>query len=53
MNQPVINSAYKWVEITVKDNVVTIQQHQGARPEEQIQPSTKKARTEPYGPTCF
>jgi hypothetical protein len=53
MNQPVINSPYKWVEFTINGYVVTIQQHQGTRPEEQTQPSTKKARTEAYGPTCF
>ena len=53
MNQPVINSPYKWVEITIDGKVVTIQQHQGTRPEEQTQPSTKKARTETHGPTCF
>ena len=53
MNQPVINSPYRWVEITIKDNTVTIQQHQGTRPEQQIEPVTKKARTVGFGPSCF
>jgi hypothetical protein len=41
------------VEITIKGNLVTIQQHKGTQPEEHIQPVTKKASTEAYGPTCF
>jgi hypothetical protein len=41
------------VEITVKGNVVTLQQHKGIQPEDQIQPVTKKASTEGIGPTCF
>ena len=53
MNQPVISSAYKWVEITIDGNVVSIQQRKGNRPEKQTQPVTKKASAESYGPTCF
>jgi hypothetical protein len=52
MNQPVINSAYKWVQLSISDNIVTIQQHQGARPEE-TQKSGKTQKEKPFGPTCF
>ena len=52
MNQPVINSAYKWVELSIKDNIVTIQQHQGVRPKE-TQTSKKEGKQEAYGPSCF
>jgi hypothetical protein len=52
MNQPVINSAYKWVELAINDNIVTIQQHQGSRPEE-IQKSGEKGKETPFGPSCF
>ena len=52
MNQPVISSAYKWVELSIKDNMVTIQQHQGVRPEE-TKPSKRKGKRESYGPACF
>jgi hypothetical protein len=48
----VINSAYKWVEIAINENIVTIQQHQGARPEE-TQKSGRKQKETPFGPTCF
>jgi hypothetical protein len=52
MNQPVINSAYKWVQLSISDNIVTIQQHQGARPEETRQ-NGKKQKEKAFGPTCF
>jgi hypothetical protein len=52
MNQPVINSAYKWVELAINDNIVTIQQHQGARPEE-TQKKGKTGKDKAFGPTCF
>jgi len=52
MNQPVINSAYKWVELSISDNIVTIQQHQGSRPEE-IQKSGEKGKEKAFGPSCF
>ena len=52
MNQPVINSPYKWVELSIKDNVVTIQQHQGVRPEEK-KTKKKDGKRETYGPSCF
>jgi hypothetical protein len=52
MNQPVINSAYKWVQLSINDNIVTIQQHQGARPEE-AQEKGKKQKEKPFGPSCF
>jgi hypothetical protein len=52
MNQPVIDSAYKWVELSIDENTVTIQQHQGARPEK-IETSEKQGKKETFGPTCF
>ena len=51
MNQPVIDSAYKWVELSINDTVVTIQQHQGVRPEG-LETSEHKAKKETFGPTC-
>ena len=52
MNQPVINSRYKWVELSISGNSVTIQQHKGVRPEV---PETggKKGKTAAFGPACF
>jgi hypothetical protein len=52
MNQPVINSRYKWVELSIHGDTVTIQQHQGARPENP-QTAGKKSKTEAFGPSCF
>ncbi len=52
MNQPVINSAYKWVKISISGNTVIIQQHQGARQEE-TQASGKKGKKATFGPVCF
>jgi hypothetical protein len=52
MNQPVINSPYKWVQLSMSDNIVTIQQHQGTRPEE-AQKRGRKQKEKPFGPTCF
>ena len=53
MNQPVINSPYKWVELSIKGNKVTIQQRQGARSEEQTQIITRKGKKTAHGPSCF
>ena len=52
MNQPVINSEYKWVELSISDNIITIQQHQGTRPKA-TQAGKKSGKQEAYGPTCF
>ncbi|MGD9337891.1 MAG: hypothetical protein PVF76_11255 [Syntrophobacterales bacterium] len=52
INQPVIDSDYKWVELSIQGNTVTIQKHQGARPEE-TKTSSKKGKSKAYGPACF
>jgi hypothetical protein len=52
MNQPVINSPYKWVELSISGNTVTIQQRKGVRPEA-TEVAGKKSRAETFGPSCF
>jgi hypothetical protein len=50
VNQPVINSRYKWVDLSIENNTVTIVQRQGVPPEG-TEISEKKSST--YGPACF
>lgn len=52
MNQPVINSPYKWVDLSIEGNIVTIQQQQGLRPAG-MEPKRKKGGSATYGPSCF
>jgi hypothetical protein len=52
MNQPVINSPYKWVELSVSGNTVTIEQRKGTRPAAP-EKAGKKGKTEAFGPACF
>ena len=52
MNQPVINSPYKWVDLAIQDNTVTIQQRQGVPPRV-TEAKGKKDKSAPYGPSCF
>ncbi len=52
MNQPAIKSRYKWVELSMHGHTVTIQQHQGARPDP-AETSGQSSRPETHGPSCF
>jgi len=52
MNQPVINSPYKWVELSIRGNTLTIQQRKGVRPET-AETAGKKDHTATFGPACF
>ncbi|UCG12504.1 MAG: hypothetical protein JSU72_18775 [Deltaproteobacteria bacterium] len=52
MNQPVINSPYKWVELSIQGNTVTIQQRRGAPPEK-AQGGSQGDKSASYGPSCF
>ncbi len=52
MNQPVINSPYKWVELSINGNTVIIKQHKGVRPDAS-EMGGKKGKTEAFGPSCF
>ena len=52
MNQPVINSPYRWVELSVKGNTVTIEQRKGTR-SEAPETAEKRGKREAFGPACF
>ena len=51
-NQPVINSRYKWVELSINGNTVTIQQRKGVRPDAP-EAAGKKGKHAAFGPACF
>jgi hypothetical protein len=51
-NQPVIESPYKWVEITISGNTVSIEQHQGVPPQTH-RTRRKQDESTSFGPSCF
>ena len=52
MNQPVISSTYKWVELSIRGNIITIQQHKGTPPKAD-KATTRKSNSATYGPVCY
>jgi hypothetical protein len=52
MNQPVINSRYTWVELSISGNTVTIEQRKGVRPAA-LERGGRKDKAEAFGPACF
>jgi hypothetical protein len=52
MNQPVISSTYKWVELSIRGNIITIQQYKG-NPPKAVEAATRKSKSETYGPVCY
>jgi hypothetical protein len=52
MNQPVISSPYKWVDLSIHGNTVTITQHQGTPPKG-TERQTKGGKVETWGPSCI
>ena len=52
MNQPVISSTYRWVELSIQGNIITIQQYKG-NPPKSDETTTRKSKSEPYGPVCY
>jgi len=51
LNQPVISSRYKWVEVSVVGDMIVIEQRQGIAPQDAL-PVNKRGKPEPWGPSC-
>jgi len=51
LNQPVIRSRYKWVELTIVGETIVIEQRQGMPPREAAF-GDKRGKPEPWGPSC-
>ena len=51
LNQPVISSRYKWVELTIVGDMIVIEQRHGIPPQDAL-PGDKRGKPEPWGPAC-
>jgi hypothetical protein len=51
LNQPVISSRYRWVELSMVGETIVLEQRQGSPPRDAA-PSDKGAKPERWGPSC-
>jgi hypothetical protein len=51
LNQPVISSRYRWVELAMVGETIVIEQRQGIPPRDAAR-GDKRRKPEPWGPSC-